>query len=305
MSEMEFIPCNLCGADDYKVVYKASPGDPPSPQSQYCCTSPDLTFHDRIVRCQRCGLMYSNPRALAREVAKNYSQVEDKLYLEEKEGRVLTFNRSMAELEKVRKGGKLLDVGCYTGFFLEIARERGWEAEGVELSGWAAHHAREVLKLKVFHGTLQEAKFPDEHFDVVALWDVIEHMTDPLGELKEISRVLKKDGVVVLTTMFMDTVPALLVGEKYPFLMKMHLYYFTRKTLRKMMEKAGLQVFKTSKHVRVLRLLYFLRYIKLYSVLLYNLIYWIVKKLQWESRPVSISMSGLRAIYGKKTASLR
>ncbi len=297
---MEFIPCNLCGADDYKVVYEASPGEPPCPESQYCCTSPGLAFHDRIVRCKQCGLMYSNPRVLSQEIEKNYRLIQDDTYLQEKEGRVLTFIRSLEELEKVKKGGKLLEIGCYTGFFLDLARQRGWDTQGVELSAWAARHATDTLKLKVFQGTLSEARMPGEQFDVVVLWDVIEHMTDPLHELREINRVLKKDGVVVLTTIFMDTLPALLTREKYPFLMTMHLYYFTRKTMGKMMEKAGLQIFKIGKHVRVLRLVYFLRYIKLFSVLLYELSTWVVKKLKWEAKPVSVSFSGLKTIYCRK-----
>ena len=101
------------------------------------CTSASYGKHHTIVKCRNCGLVYTNPHRDADTILHNYEEVVDNLYVEEREGRVLTFQRDLLPLEELMppdQGRRLLDVGCYIGVFLEIAQGRGWEAWGIEPS---------------------------------------------------------------------------------------------------------------------------------------------------------------------------
>ncbi|MDE1928441.1 MAG: class I SAM-dependent methyltransferase, partial [Burkholderiales bacterium] len=100
---------------------------------------------------------------------------------------------------RIPRRGRLLDVGCAAGFFLAEARAH-YEVQGVELSAWSSAWAREQLGLPVHTGTLQQAALEAGRYDVVTLWDVIEHVPDPVPLLSEAARVLAPGGSVVLTT---------------------------------------------------------------------------------------------------------
>ena len=180
---MEDVLCNLCGAADAQILYPGTLLEAEADSLElFRCTSSSYGKHPPIVRCRRCGLIYITPRLEEREILHNYEMAVDQTYLEEREGRVLTFRRNLQPLTKLipTPGDcRLLDVGCHIGVFLEIAREQGWEVWGVEPSSWAAEQAR-ARGLMVTTGTLKEARFPSDFFDVVTMWDVIEHLTDPL-----------------------------------------------------------------------------------------------------------------------------
>ena len=140
-------------------------------------------MHPPIVRCNVCGLVYANPRWDSNVVSDSYSVVEDPTYVDEREGRVLTFSRNLTPFERCvpadSKTRRLLDVGCHIGVMVELAQQRGWEAWGVEPSTWASEQAR-ARGLHVVTGTLDGAEIPADYFDVVTMWDVIEHFTDPV-----------------------------------------------------------------------------------------------------------------------------
>ena len=121
---MEYVTCNLCGHDDTRVRFPSTlpEGTPPQNVEAFRCTSPGYGRHHTIVKCQNCGLIYTNPRFTGEEILDSYVAVEDPLYLEERDGRVLTFERHLRPLEKIKAPpGKLVDVGAYTGC---ICRDR-------------------------------------------------------------------------------------------------------------------------------------------------------------------------------------
>jgi 2-polyprenyl-3-methyl-5-hydroxy-6-metoxy-1,4-benzoquinol methylase len=112
----------------------------------------------------------------------------------------LVYSRVLDMLGPPPAGAKLLDVGASYGAFLELARERGWDPHGVELSAKACAYTRLERGLDLRHGTLEDAVYPDAHFDVITLWDLIEHLDDPPGFLREARRVLAPEGVLVVFT---------------------------------------------------------------------------------------------------------
>lgn len=244
-ADVEHVPCRLCGADDAELLIPSTLGRARRRRDwqAYACTNGGYGRHGPIVRCRRCGFVYANPRPKDGEVLDIYEAVKDPLYVEEREGRVLTFEHHLRPLERVTgpaDGRPLLDVGAHTGVFVDIAARHGWDAWGVEPSVWAVEQAR-AQGLKMRLGTLESVAFAPASFDVVTMWDVIEHVPDPLGTLRAAGRVLKPGGLLVVHTMDLDSLFARLMGRRWPWFMEMHLCYFSRRTMAAMLEKAGFE----------------------------------------------------------------
>jgi SAM-dependent methyltransferase len=143
---------------------------------------------------------------------------------------------------RIPRQGRLLDVGCAAGFFLAEAQAH-YEVLGVELSTWSSAYARDRLKLPVATGTLQQAALPADHFDVVTLWDVIEHVPEPVPLLAEAARVLKPGGRLVLTTGDWGSAYAQARGANWHLMTPpWHLTMFSRATLALAAQRAGLRV---------------------------------------------------------------
>lgn len=238
-------PCSLCGADDAVEVLPSTLGTGEhSEWSAYACTSGGYGRHGPIVRCRQCDLVYAAPRPAHDEVLDLYTAVQDPLYVAERAGRILTFENHLKPMERFTGpagGRRLLDVGAYTGVFVEIAAKHGWDAWGVEPSAWAVEEARRQ-GLQMVLGTLEDGSFPAGSYSVITLWDVIEHVDDPLLTLQTAWRVLEPGGYLVVHTMDLNSLFARLMGKCWPWFMEMHLTYFTRATLLAMLVKAGFSV---------------------------------------------------------------
>lgn len=223
-------------------------------------------FH--IVRCRGCGLVYvgEDPAAIDFEALydegyyksskDNKEDKEDKEgpadqaeaprafddYVGQESARRASARRRLWSLRRLQTRGRLLDVGCAAGFFLAEAKAF-YEVQGVELSAYASDYARQRLGLDVFTGTLQQAALPSARFDLVTLWDVIEHVPDPGAVLAEVARVLAPGGRVVLTTGDIGSAYAQARGAQWHLMTPpWHLYFFSRATLGLLASRAGLQV---------------------------------------------------------------
>jgi 2-polyprenyl-3-methyl-5-hydroxy-6-metoxy-1,4-benzoquinol methylase len=300
---MQHVVCDLCGFDRYQVRFPSTLMDGEEVSlSAYRCTSNGYGQHHTIVECLNCGLVYANPRFDSGEMLAKYEAVEDPLYVEEREGRVLTFERHLRPLEKIAPPGdgrRLLDVGCHVGVFVEIAARHGWDAWGVEPSHWAAVQAQQA-GLQVVEGTMDTAGFDDAFFDVITLWDVIEHLEQPSAEVSQAFRLLKPGGMLVAHTMDLDSLFARLMGRRWPWLMQMHLYYFTRRTLAMLMEKAGFDVLGVKPQGRYLRLGYLATRIAAFSQLLGRAAGWLFGRLGLGEHAIPINLGDLVTIYARK-----
>lgn len=155
---------------------------------------------------------------------------------------VAFFRQQLVWLESQVSPGKLLDVGCAAGFLIEEANRRGWQSSGVEVSPFAAHHARQVLGLEVFQGQLRDAGFASNSFRAVVMNDVIEHFEDPLLEAQEVARILEPGGIWLLHTPNANSPWRIGLGKKWIHLKPSeHLTYFTPRTIKKLFEACGLQ----------------------------------------------------------------
>lgn len=304
MADIEYVPCNLCGSIDSLVRYPATVPykEVPDDWSAYRCTSAGYGLHHTIVQCKQCGLVYTNPRWLGGKILNSYEAVEDPLYQEEREGRVLTFQRHLQPLQAITgppNGRRLLDVGCYTGIFVEIAAAAGWDAWGVDPSSWAVDEARKA-GLQIVEGTLASSGFPNQHFDVITMWDVIEHVSDPAAELREAHRLLCPGGILVVHTMDIDSLFARLMGHRWPWLMEMHLFFFSQRTLKQMVEKIGYQVIHSSPQGRYTRLGYLVTRVRAFSRPIAGLMGFLVQGLNLKGIAVPINLGDLFTLYARK-----
>lgn len=231
---LERVACNLCGKDNPQVFLE---------KDGYW-----------IVRCRHCGLLYVNPRDRKEELNKVYARAYFQLqklgsrdevgyrdYIADGEVHRIYFKNKIAQIKRYKKGGKLLDVGCATGYFLEVAKEEGFDVFGVDVSPFAVELAKKRLgKDRIHLGDLEGSKFETDFFDVVAMFQTVEHLPDPTATLIEVRRVLRPAGLLVVATPHQGGVLEKLLGKNwFGYKPKEHPYYFNRKSLKDILEKAG------------------------------------------------------------------
>ena len=303
---IEFVQCNLCGSNDSVLLYPSTidPAVQIEDYSAFRCTSTGYGKHHAIVKCTRCGLVFANPRNNGHEVLEKYAKVEDPLYFEERQGRVITFEKHLRPLHQLvgaPDGRKLLDVGAHIGIFVEIANKAGWQATGLEPSRWSVEVARQ-LGTELIEGTLATSNLPQGYFDIVTLWDVIEHLSDPMAEINHVFHVLKPGGWVVIHTMNIESLFAKLMGAKWPWFMEMHLYYFSEQTLRQLLEGANFQWKISQVQGRYLRLGYLISRFKPFAHHLTVALDKLIKTVNLQSLPVAINLGDLITVYAQKPA---
>lgn len=248
--------CLLCGSKKKTLIYRSTLGTKKITGNQYLCTSSNYGEHGPVYRCNDCNLVFIVDDTWEENIIKSYTNAQDPVYVNEMNARVKTFNVHLKRLAKYfPKAGRLLDVGAYTGVFLNLARKVGWKVEGIEPSKWAVRQAGD---LSIKNGILKPNIFPKASFDVVTIWDVIEHFSDPVKALFVVFDYLKSDGILAMTTMDVESITARIMGKRWPWYMRMHRVYFSKKTIKVMLTKAGFADIKFNPHIRYLSLRYLL-----------------------------------------------
>lgn len=257
-SLLENIVCNLCGADNYDVIYP--------PVYEVSCpdeivrtfrSSGDEMLIDRLVRCRECGLQYLNPRLRQDLILEGYSNGTDETFVLQARSREHTFKKQLKIIEKfMPQKGRVLDIGTAGGSFPGVASKHGWEVSACEPNRWLAEWGSKRYGIDIHAGTIFTMGLKDASFDVVTLWDVLEHTSNPKSVLKECYRVLRPNGLLIVNYPAIDSLMAKLMGRRWVFLLSVHLYYFTVETINTMLEDAGFSVVKRKKYWQTLELGY-------------------------------------------------
>lgn len=205
--------------------------------------------HLQLVRCLGCDLVYVTPtfdEAHYREVyaSPEYQEIVRDLGIGSHDYRVARFGRERVGLMRPYLDAarpRYLDVGCSTGFVVEAAREAGWEAIGIDLNPSAvAFGAARGLDLRT--AALEDVQFDPESFDAVSLFDVLEHLFDPVRTLAQCIRLLRPGGIVFLYVPNYDSASRLLMGSDAHFIWPTHhLNYYTPATARDLLARQGLE----------------------------------------------------------------
>ena len=198
----------------------------------------------RILRCRECGFGFRETRFAAQQLADLYRHMDAGVYQAEVENRRRTGARHLRIVERFARPGRLLDVGCASGVFLSLAANAGWEATGVEPSEALSEQAAQALAGRgaVYRAILEETSLPHQHYDAITLWDVLEHVPDPLDMLRRCAALLRPGGLLFLNVPDLDSLQARLLGRRWPLLLAEHLNYFNRPSLRRCAAKAGLEL---------------------------------------------------------------
>jgi 2-polyprenyl-3-methyl-5-hydroxy-6-metoxy-1,4-benzoquinol methylase len=231
------LPCAICESnknENYVLLYRLGDCD--------------------IIKCKSCGLVYVN--SLFEEIKRASGKVyASEVY--EQIGKTLLkrFSTDIVKIETLTKKGKILDIGCGYGYFLTIAKQRGWQCTGVEINEELASYLNTKKGLNVRAGTLSEQNYETESFDVITMFNIIEHLLYPAKAMAEVNRILKKEGLLVVETPTEDglfkKIASLLYkvsAGKVSFMIKGayqkggHHFGFSRQSIRKILEKNGFQV---------------------------------------------------------------
>lgn len=228
---VERVNCPLCDIDDSVWVFNKAGFD--------------------FVKCRHCGLLHVNPQLTAetQDAIYKQSKTAEHWIKVQKKAKEQTWNAekkylpALHELQRIYpQGGKLLDVGCSIGQFLTLARDAGWTVQGIELNAHAAAVARQDYCLSVLEQKIEEAGFDEGEFDVVTLWGVFEHLTDPNGMLRSVRRILKKGGLALFFVPNGHSLIIRLSREHNSTVSgRAHLWYFTPETIGKILAKNGFE----------------------------------------------------------------
>ncbi len=239
---MEYVNCDLCDLDNTQVIFK---------KKDKLGISDDQF---QVVECRQCGLLYVNPRPTETEIGKFYPETYSWKETLEADSFLTKWVRRLEksyryhllqdEVSKVviftdKNSGKVLDVGCGAGDRLDVFRSKGFETFGVETSD-SANYAKQHLNLNVLKGDLLSANFSDEFFDLVTLYNVLEHTHSPARVIKEIHRILKKEGFLIIQVPNSNSIQYKIFKKRWAaFDVPRDLYYFRAETLSLLLGKVG------------------------------------------------------------------
>ena len=242
--KFEYVNCDLCNNNETTLLF-----------------TKDGYNH---VKCNSCGLIYVNPRL--RHSKDNldsfYASNEDPeglikslLHRAYSARRQKIFCAELKKMERYRESNRILDIGCSFGGFLYAAKNLGWEAKGIETVYNVGKYGKELYNLDIFFGTLEEAKLEPASFDVIRLNNIIEHIPLPSQFLADVNKLLRKGGLLSVSTPNYDSYSVSICGKEWIYFDgKHHIVFFTPATLREILDKNGFTTVLLSTkgfHIRV------------------------------------------------------
>ena len=225
--------------------------------------------YGRHVKCRNCHLVYVNPIEGNGKINEDYSQRKNNDASIIRGSRLKAAKSQVHLLRKYNQGTDLLDIGCGEGFFLFNASRMGYTVKGIELCQEAAEYARKEFDLDIETKPFEEAEFQENYFDVVTLWQVLEHVPHPLVILKEVHRILKPGGLVAVSTPDFGGVLAKILRRRWWNIRRLHVNQFTTRTLNGILENAGFRDVSATCYAECISLsmlaIPMMRYFKMYE----------------------------------------
>ncbi|MBR9701508.1 class I SAM-dependent methyltransferase [Candidatus Pacearchaeota archaeon] len=245
--------CNLCGKKDHDFLFN-------SKDRMF-----NISGEFSLYKCRNCGLVFLSSQLKDEELLKHYpsefyysfGRKDDKKIIKtiyktiySDKGSLLmkillSPLKSFVRGAKIIQKGKILDIGCGSGTFLKSMSEFGMDCFGVEIGDFDGKYAIKN-KLKIYKGDLLDAKYPSNYFDVITMRHVLEHVRDPMITLKEVYRILKKDGTFILETPNTSSFTNYLFGKFWVhYDLPRHFFSFNLEHLKRYAEKNNFKIGKT------------------------------------------------------------
>ena len=243
--------CSVCDADRHEVLYEPRVIED-DPARLYGAAS-GLPGTQRLVRCLDCGMIYETPRFDAATIIAGYASSKEEGHDSQYHMRVASFLRALRRhaAHLPPPGARVLDIGTAGGAFLDAAAAFGYSAVGMEPSQDLVARGR-ARGLAMEQGTIDHHGFAPQSFDLVTLWDVIEHLPDPRAALVEVRRLLRPGGTLLINFPDIGTWQARLAGRRFWWLISVHLHHFTRATLADLCRRSGFSAFAFSRYWQTL-----------------------------------------------------
>lgn len=213
----------------------------------YLCNSRSSQFFGKkngfsIVRCENCGFVYVNSVPSKRQLNQFYHTFD--YYNVDAVEKVIRQDatRSLQKIELYKNTGSLLDIGCGRGFFMDEARKRGWEVQGIDYSKNVIDYARTVLHLNAQRSDVFSVT-SEKKFDVVTLNQVIEHILNPKDLIQKCYDLLNSKGIIYIATPNIESLAAKVAKEYFDHLIPpLHLGYFSQETLSRLLEESHFRI---------------------------------------------------------------
>ena len=303
------IHCKLCGYQHCSLLYPARKKKKTEEIGSFACSSFDHAKYPDIYYCPECHngfldwLGKDDVQAESEKGIQLYEDVEDTEYIKNLPARFLTNQKLVEKYLPHFKGKDVLEVGSYYGAFLSEVKKVAGSVTGIEPSKHAVNYLKEQHSdIDVFQGTLE--RYVDQYvkegkkFDTVVLWDVIEHVPDPILTLKNINKLLKPGGIVIFSTINIESSFSLILGPMWPWFMDMHYYYFSDRGYVDMLHRSGYVMENHNHYSYYVYLSYFIN--KAVSMVFSK--FRLPQSLENSLRkPVRITFGDTVAIIGKKT----
>jgi SAM-dependent methyltransferase len=235
--DLEEVACLLCGSQRRRGRFRGHDRLHPTPG--------EFT----LVECADCGFLYLSPRPTGAALARYYPSeyLSFRAALDEEPSALRRFERRLGLQRRCdvilqrKSRGALLDVGCGTGDFLAAMRDYpGWQVRGLEPSPDAAERARRSYGLSVDTGSLEAAPYPPGSYDVITMWDVLEHVPQPRAALPQLAAILRSGGLLVVGLPDRGSVDARLFGPYWAGLdVPRHFSVFTRAQIADLVQASG------------------------------------------------------------------
>jgi SAM-dependent methyltransferase len=264
--------CAACGASGL-VPHLEVAGDA-GPDGLIPTTDRFGTALADLVRCSACGHRQTDPMPAEGELGRAYAGAASDDYVEQEAGQRETARRALARIEHhlvpnphngAARPRRLLDLGCWVGFLLAEARERGWEVVGVEPSQFASAYARDRLGLDVRTGELLTSPLPLRHYDAVVMGDVIEHVPRPGETLDRMAALLRPGGLAWMALPDAGSLVARGLGRRWWSVIPTHVQFFTRGSIRTLLERHGWTVLEIATAPKAFSVRYYLERVGGYS----------------------------------------
>ncbi len=287
--------CSLCGSTHVKIKFNMI-----SDRQIFACSDCDIQFLSPQLNDQELIKLYSENYYFAWGVSGNEENESTKRM------KIATFQLRLSLILQYIKKGKILDVGCATGYFLETAKEKGFDPFGVEFSEYSSAIAKKKFgEDNIFWGTLETSHFNDNMFDVIAMSDLIEHVRIPEQTLSKASKLLSDNGVIMIMTPDARSLSNMLMKKKWTHYKLEHFFYFSKKSIICVADKCGLSVVHFEKSKKALNFEYLHTQYKVYKHWLLtpaiNFLYFIFPK-KLRSKNFYFSIGEMVVILKKKQA---
>lgn len=234
----------------------------------------NFTEQLNIYSCSACGVQFLDPQLTDLEVIELYSENYYKAWGVEgnkendsaRQIKIATFLLRLKLIKIFAPLGTILDIGCATGYFLEAAKTLNYIPYGIELSEYSSSIAKGKFgESNVFNGKLEDCKFVPGFFNVITMFDLIEHVRLPEDTLLKAIQLLDPNGVIVITTPNVSSISNMIMGKKWTHYKKEHFFYFNLRSLQYIAKKANLDLLYSENSKKALNLNYLQTQFKVYK----------------------------------------